>query len=86
MPMLYAFGDVDDIACMEVDSRFAPLLIETFTTHANQYLTCTMMHMPVVATTGFEGNIGVTLNGLFTIREVLGMDRSKKLCPVKYCA
>ncbi len=75
VPMLNAFGDVDDVACVETNGRFAPFLIDAFATDADEYLMCSVMDVPVVAATRFECHVGITLNGLLALGNVLWLDR-----------
>ena len=75
--MLCAFRDVDDVTGMEADGWFAPFLIDAFATDTDENLVTAMMNVPVVAATWFEGNVAVTLNGLFAISEVLWLNRNK---------
>ena len=62
MPVLCAFRDVDDVTSMKTDGRFAPFLIDAFTAYADENLVCSVMNVPVVATTRFEGYIGIIQN------------------------
>ena len=74
MPVLCAFWDVDDVTCMKTDGRFAPFLIDALTAHADENLVCSVMNVPVVATTWFKGYIGIILNCLFAFRKVLWLN------------
>ena len=65
MPMLYAFGNVHDVASLQWNSGFAPFLVSGTTRYADQNLACAMMDVPVVAATWFEGDIGKVQNALF---------------------
>ena len=75
--MLCTFRDVDDVTCMEMDGWFAPFLIDALTADADKYLMCTVMNVPVIATTWFKGYIGIIQNSLFTFRKVLWLNLSK---------
>ena len=78
MPVLCTFGNVDDVACMKMNGRFAPFLIDALTADADKYLVCSVMNVPVIATTWFKGYIGIALYGLFTTSKVLWLN----LCEV----
>lgn len=70
--MLYAFWDVDDVACIKSDGGLSPFLVDAFTADADEYLMCTVVDVPVVATARLEGDVGVTCYRLFAIGEVFG--------------
>ena len=57
VPMFYAFGNVDDIAWVEGDGRLAPFLIPSLARYADENLASTMMDVPVVAASWFEGYV-----------------------------
>ena len=78
MPVLCTFGNVDDVTSMESDGRFAPFLIEAFTAYADKYLVCSVMNVPVIATTRFKGYIGIIQDSLFAFCKVLWLN----LCEV----
>ena len=59
MPVLCAFGDVDNVAGMETDGRFAPFLIDALAADADEDLVCAVVDVPVVAAARFEGDIGI---------------------------
>ena len=75
--MLHALGDVDDIACLERDGRLAPLLIPTTVRDADEYLSCSVMYVPVVAATRFEGYVIARQDCCLTLAEVLWFDWSQ---------
>lgn len=66
MPVLHTLGNVDDIAGMEADGRFAPLLVDAFAADADEHLVDAVVDVPVVATARLEGDVGVGLCGLST--------------------
>ena len=77
MPVLCAFGDVDNVAGMETDGRFAPFLIDALAADADEDLVCAVVDVPVVAATRLKGYIGIILNSLFAFRKVLWMNLCK---------
>ena len=75
--MLRAFRDVDDVSSMKSYGWFAPFLIDALTAHADKYLVCSVVDVPVVAASWFEGDVGVALDGLFAFHKVLWLNRSE---------
>ena len=59
---------------MESDGRFAPFLIDALTAYADENLVCSVMDVPVVATTWFECDIGIIQNSLFAFCKVLWLN------------
>lgn len=49
--MLHLGRDIYHIALMQAPRRLTPLLIPSFTTHTNQHLGTTVMHVPIVTAT-----------------------------------
>ena len=78
MPMLHAFGDLYHHAGLKGYGVFAPLLIPAAATDADEYLTKTMVNMPVVAASGLECNVGERHSGLLSLAKVGRMYGRKK--------
>ena len=57
MPMLYAFGNLNDNARFQLDGGFAPFLIPASTIDTYQHLHLLVVDMPVVAAARLEGDV-----------------------------
>ena len=57
MPMLHTLGNVDNYTRMECDRSLAPFLIPATATDADEYLTGTVMHVPVVTASRLKGDV-----------------------------
>ena len=57
MPMLHALGDGDDSAGTHLNGGLAPLLIPATAGDTDEYLHEAMVHVPVVAARGLEGDV-----------------------------
>ena len=80
VPVLHTLGNGDDGAGDQRNGFFAPLLIPTATAHADQHLNCTVVDVPVVATTWLETDIaettcGVEYGEIAVANEILGVCR-----------
>ena len=80
VPVLHTLGNGDDGAGHQRDGFLAPFLIPAATAHANQHLNCTVVNMPVVATTRFKADVaeascGVEDGEVAVANEILGVCR-----------
>ncbi len=83
MPMLYAFRNVDDVACLEMNGWFAPFLVDAFSAHANEDLVCSVVNVPIVTATRFEGDVGIALHRFLASGKILWLDRGEVAVPCK---
>ena len=77
VPVLYAFGDVDDVAGLKRYGWFAPFLIPSLAADADEDLVGTVMYVPVVSATRLKGHVTIALYCLFISRKVFGSNGCK---------